>query len=130
MKLKLNSKGQEVVDKRPVAIPANCKKPESLADKVRRLVKHEASVLAESRGGETFEEADDFDVGDDFDPTTPYEMDFDQEEAKLDPINNNEEKLQDDEQRESGSLKQDSGRHDKGIRGKDSDKERPDGGNK
>lgn len=31
----------------------------------------------EAQGQETFDEADDFDIGDDFDPTSPYESDFD-----------------------------------------------------
>ncbi len=34
------------------------------------------SQLAQERGEETLEEADDFDVGDDFDPTSPWEEQF------------------------------------------------------
>lgn len=40
-------------------------------------------------GKETFEEADDFDVGDDFDPTSPYEEIFDPglaEESRAKPM--------------------------------------------
>lgn len=74
-----NEKGQEIVDQRPVAMPVGYKKPEPLADTIRRLIRVEASEEAMRNGQETFEEADDFDVGEDYDPTSPYEMDFDQE---------------------------------------------------
>lgn len=37
------------------------------------------SRLAEEAHMETFEEADDFEVGDDYDPQSPYELDEDQQ---------------------------------------------------
>lgn len=69
--------GFEVPDPMPAAAPAGFKRPETLAEQVQRLVRGAISRQAEAQGVETFEEADDFDVGDDFDPTTPYETMFD-----------------------------------------------------
>lgn len=70
--------GHELLDPTPLAIPTGMKRPERLEDQIRRLVRDARfqQALAEA-GDETFEDADDFDVGDDFDPTTPYETFFD-----------------------------------------------------
>lgn len=75
---KLNADGHELLSDKPIALPMGFKKPETLAEQVRRLVRHEQ--FAQALGGpdsETFEEADDFDVGDDYDPTSPFEQVFD-----------------------------------------------------
>lgn len=69
----------EFPDDIPVAIPVRLNRPPSLQEQVRNLVRGEMSRLAAEEGNETFEEADDFDVGDDYDPESPYELDFDQE---------------------------------------------------
>lgn len=61
----LNERGHEVPDATPVAMPVGFRKPESLQDQIQRLVRNELSARAASQGMETFEEADDFDVGDD-----------------------------------------------------------------
>lgn len=80
---KLNDKGQEVLDSKPMAIPVHLKRPETLAEQIRRMVRSEALSSAAARAGaETFEEAEDFDVDDDFDPSSPWEIDFDPEEQK------------------------------------------------
>lgn len=77
--LKLNEKGQEIPDPKPVEIPVGFKKPDSIQDMIRRLVHNEFAV--QKRGDvESFQEADDFDVDDDFDSIdrgTLYERDFD-----------------------------------------------------
>lgn len=78
-KIGIDEKGREIISKEPLALKLGLKKPESLQDKVRRMIRLEASLYAEAQGKETFEEADDFDVGDDFDPTTPYEVPADNE---------------------------------------------------
>lgn len=79
---KLNSKGQEIPDPTPVAVPIGFGIPESLESKIRRMVRSESlSMAAERAGHETFEEADDFDVDDEDDMSSPWEMDFDQEMA-------------------------------------------------
>lgn len=63
-----------------MAPPIGFKPAPSLADQIREMVRSErlAREVAEA-GFETFEEADDFDIGDDFDPSTPYEESFDAE---------------------------------------------------
>lgn len=75
----LDENGHEILDDTPVAIPTKFSRPPTLAEQVRQLVKGAMSAQAAEQGYETFEEADDFMVGDDYDPTSPYEMDFDQE---------------------------------------------------
>lgn len=78
MKAKLNNNGHEVLDSTPLALPLGFKKPESLDDQIRRLVRTHISAQAQEQGFETWEDADDFDIPDDqADPATPFEMDFD-----------------------------------------------------
>lgn len=79
MECKLDEKGREIVSKKKVAIPAECRRPETINEKIRRLIKNEASIIAESKGNESFEEADDFEVGDEYEPTSQYEFNFDYE---------------------------------------------------
>lgn len=67
----------ETPDPTPVAIPVGMKRPESIHDMVARFVRTELSRRAQDAGHETFEEADDFEVGDDYDPKSPYEVDDD-----------------------------------------------------
>lgn len=75
---RLDENGWELPDGTPVVIPSGFKRPETLAEQVQRIIRTEASRRAEEAGFESFEEADDFDVGeDDFDPDTPYEEVFD-----------------------------------------------------
>lgn len=69
--------GAEVPDPRPPNIPLGFRKPELLRDQVARLVRGHLSMIAEANGAETFEESEDFDVDDEFDPRTPYEEVFD-----------------------------------------------------
>lgn len=73
----LDENGHEVPDPRPMSIPSGFKRPESLAEQVQRLVARGISDYAAARGGESWEEANDFEVDDDFDPSTPYEEFFD-----------------------------------------------------
>lgn len=67
--------GKEIVDAKPVAIPAGFRRPETLAEQVRRLVRMEQM---EDTGEETWEDANDFDVDDDFDPRSPWETIYDE----------------------------------------------------
>lgn len=75
----LDEQGREIPDPRPMEIPMGFKKPETLADQVRRLIRSEKlAQLASSQEMETFEESEDFDIDDDmFDPQSPYEEVFD-----------------------------------------------------
>jgi len=76
-KTKLTKRGKEIVDGTPLQPPLGYKKQESLHEQIRRMVVSEQLRLAaEQAGMETFEEADDFDVGDDLDPTSPFEEVF------------------------------------------------------
>lgn len=75
--LRYNERGEEIPDPTKPAVPLGFKKPESLTEQIRRLIRSEAFAReAERRGHETFEEADDFDVGEDYDPRSPYEEIF------------------------------------------------------
>lgn len=67
----------EAVDPTPVAPPVGYKKQPTIWEQQRMLIRQELSRQAEAKGFETFEESDDFAVGDDFDPNSPYEADFD-----------------------------------------------------
>lgn len=69
--------GREVPDSLPMEVPLGMKRPESLAEQVQRLVRNSISAHAEIHGQETFAEADDLELDDEFDPYTPYETQFD-----------------------------------------------------
>lgn len=77
--LGLDEHGREVPDPTPIAVPAGFKRPETLAEQVKRLVRSERwSQAMEEAGNETFEESEDFEIDDDmFDPHSPYEEVFD-----------------------------------------------------
>lgn len=79
---KFNERGEELMDSRPLDIPIGFKRPETLAETIQRMVRNEASRVAAANDMETFEEADDFDVGDDYDPSSPWELEFDPELGK------------------------------------------------
>ena len=66
--------GREIPDKRPIAVPAGWDRPLSLQDQIKRFIRSEASRAAAAAGEETFEEADDFDVDEDPDPLSVYEL--------------------------------------------------------
>lgn len=67
----------EQVDPTPMEIPAGFKKPESLNEMVQRLVRRQLSDAAEASGMESFDESEDFEIDDMFDPSSPYEEVFD-----------------------------------------------------
>lgn len=74
----LDSKGREIPDPRPMS-PALGAKPEvPIRDYIRSLVHNEALQRElDAMGHETFEEADDFEVGDDYFPDSQYENELD-----------------------------------------------------
>lgn len=74
----LNKAGAEVNDPTPMEPPLGYMKQPSLADQIRMAVLSQklADEVA-AQGMETFEEADDFEVGDDYDPSSPWENEFD-----------------------------------------------------
>ena len=73
-------KGLEKPSSKPMQIPINMKKPSNPKAQIREMIRNERLMHElDNVGLETFEDADDFNVGDDYDPSSPYEMDFDQE---------------------------------------------------
>lgn len=80
--------GSEQPDPTPLEQPLGFRRPETIQDQIRRMIRTEASLYAQENEMDTFEEADDFEVGDDFDPTTPYELDFDHENADISELQN------------------------------------------
>lgn len=60
---RINEKGQEVPDPTPASIPLGYRHPEPLEVRMRRMIAMEMSSAAAAGGMETFEEANDFNVG-------------------------------------------------------------------
>ena len=74
----LDDRGREIPDPTPMSPPLGYKKEPSLREQIRQMILSEKlRQEVEAAGFETMEEADDFDVGDDFDPRSGYENDFD-----------------------------------------------------
>lgn len=72
----LNERGHEINDPNPMVRPIHLKMEESLAEKIKRMVKYELSQAASEQGHESFEEADDFDIEDEAeDLRSDYELD-------------------------------------------------------
>lgn len=69
--------GREVLDPTPLAPPVGYQKPVHIWDQLRQQMRAMA-LLAAQEGAESFEESDDFDIGDDYDPTSPWELPADQ----------------------------------------------------
>lgn len=84
---KYNKEGQEVMDPTPLAVPVGFKKPLSLQEQIKRMIRTSISQDARDKGYESFEEASDFDIPDDpVEPDSPYEArEF--EGPSLPPVN-------------------------------------------
>lgn len=83
--MKYDDQGRELPDQTPVARPVNFRPPPSMQELIRQYVRTELSRQADLAGDETFEEADDFDIPDDPpDPSSPWELNFDQVAAPFD----------------------------------------------
>lgn len=79
---KLDSLGREIISDERVEIPARLRRPDTIAEQIQRTVKQELSLAASQVGFESFDEADDFDVGDE-DPRSIHELDDDQLEYDI-----------------------------------------------
>lgn len=78
--------GREYPDPTPVAPPIGFVRQPTLAETMRQMVRSEALKRAARESGmETFEEADDFEIGDDYDPKSPYEEVFEPQINAVDP---------------------------------------------
>lgn len=77
----LDSRGAEILDSTPISLPIKFNRPEPLHLRIRRMVIAELNAARTSDEYETFEEADDFEVGDgvaSFESSpTEYEKGFD-----------------------------------------------------
>lgn len=75
--LRFTKEGRELPDPTPMEIPAGFQRPLTLQEQIERCFRGLVSRNAEARGFESLEEATDFDVPDDQDPTdapTRYTM--------------------------------------------------------
>lgn len=77
--MKFDDYGRELPDDTPIEIPLRFKRVANLTDRIRETIREELSRAAQSQGFETFEEQDDFEIGDDYDPRSRYELDDDQQ---------------------------------------------------
>lgn len=73
--LYLDEFGREKPNPIPLEPPVGYVKRPTIAETMRQMIR-QASEEAKMAGAETEEEANDFDIDDEFDPTTPYEHDF------------------------------------------------------
>lgn len=69
--------GREIPDPRPMQPPIGYKKQPSMFELIREATAREVALYASNREPESFEEAEDFDVDDDYDPHSPWENEFD-----------------------------------------------------
>ncbi|UDN67814.1 hypothetical protein [robinz microvirus RP_133] len=111
-----DKQGREIPDPIPVAIPIKWSRPPTLQEQIRMFIRRDLSDQASLKGHETFAEADDFDVDDDFDPTSPWELSYDQETVGSDGSGNNGSRRSSDKRRRS-SDRDDSGQLDGSRKG-------------
>lgn len=67
----------EVPDPTPLARTVGFQRPPTLREQMQQAIREHLSFQAASQGFETFEEADDFYVQDDVEPTSRHELDDD-----------------------------------------------------
>lgn len=86
---RLNEAGQELPDPTPIAPPVGYIKQPSLSQLIREMVVREHQRLkSQGEDYESPDEAEDFDVDDDFDPSSPWEENFDPLEGAPDALRN------------------------------------------
>lgn len=72
--MKFDDRGRELPDDTPIAVPLHWKRPPTLREMIQQHIRTEMSLTAGAEGMETFEEADDFEVDEDPDPLSQYEL--------------------------------------------------------
>jgi len=72
----------EIPDDTPVEIPGKCHEPLSLREDMKRFIREEISKQAVDNEAESFEEANDFDIGED---ETPIETQYTVQELQAEP---------------------------------------------
>lgn len=71
---KHNERGEEIIDPTPMQPPLGYKKSLSLSEQIAQQVRiAHLKILEDSAIDETEDDADDFEVGDDFEPLSPHE---------------------------------------------------------
>lgn len=70
-----NERNEEILDTTPVEMPIGYERPESLASMIARMINStELQRAAQKQGLETFEESDDFEMDDDGELVSPYQL--------------------------------------------------------
>lgn len=86
----LDSKGREILNPKQMQIPVGMKKPQSLQDQIKKILREEVSMQAQAQEKESWEEANDFDVKDDFETDlieSQYELvELEEEFVKQNPF--------------------------------------------
>lgn len=80
--MKYNERGEELPDDTPIELPVRFKRPPSLQEQIKAMVRTEYSRVAEENGFESFEESDDFEVDDDNEIRSVHELSPMQEEVR------------------------------------------------
>lgn len=91
-----DEKGHFIPDDSPVEVPLRFKTQETEAERIARAVSLEFSQQADDKGFETFEDAQDFDVDDEFDifPQSSFEIQEMEEEYLPDTPSDKEKTLE------------------------------------
>lgn len=77
-----DSRGREIPDPIPVEVPIQWRRPPTIQEQIKQMVRRELSQSAAAQGLETFEDADDFDIPDDPpDPLSEWETTYEQQAA-------------------------------------------------
>lgn len=77
---KLTKTGKEILNRTPIAIPLGFSRPKSITEQIAEFVTNQKTQeQLDAAGFETFEDAEDFEIGDDYEslPESKYEADFD-----------------------------------------------------
>ena len=72
--MRFDERGRELPDDTPVEVPLHFKRPPTIQEMIRQHIRTEMSRQAEQQGEESFEEADDFEMDEDPDPLSAYEL--------------------------------------------------------
>lgn len=90
--MKFDDRGRELPDDTPVEVPLNWKRPPSMQEMIKQHIRVEMSRQAADSGFESFEESDDFEVDEDPDPLSQYELREMVEERPKSPVEAPQEK--------------------------------------
>lgn len=72
--IKFDKMGREIPDPTPIELPLGYSHPVPLEETIKALVRDQISRISVEKGGESFEEANDFDTGEAQEPYSEYEL--------------------------------------------------------